>query len=188
MRAVQRLAVVAISQIVLAGALASASVADAQTTLRDQRGMPFDLAMLRGTPTVLTFIATHCRDACPLINAQFEDVQRQLRSAHLPLRLLSLTLDPQNDHLADMQRVARTFEADPKYWVLATGTRPTIDRIMRRFGVVAQKDARGYADTHTTFIYVLDKRGRLVKTMLAGSRLSADLFTELEHDWRNLNS
>ena len=165
-----------------------ASTAGASGSLVDQRGMPFNLHMLDGTPVALTFIATHCRDACPLVNAQFEQLQRQLKATRAPIRLVTLTLDPQHDHLGEMQRIARTFEADPRYWTLATGSRPAIERIMHRFGVVAQTDARGYADIHTTFIYVLDKRGKLVKAMLAGSSLSADLFTELQHDWRKLNS
>ncbi|MBV9148950.1 MAG: SCO family protein [Candidatus Eremiobacteraeota bacterium] len=182
-----RFAIVAASNVLAVVMLAFACAASPSALLQDQRGMPFDLQMLRGSPVVLTFIATHCRDACPLVNAQFEQLQRELQRTHVPIRLLTLTLDPQHDHLSDIQRIARTFEADPKHWILATGARPAIGGIMRRFGVVTQTDERGYADVHTTFIYLLDRRGRLVKTMLAGSNLSADLFTELQHDWRKLN-
>ena len=186
MRAMHRFATFVTSSTIAVALLAS--TAGASLSLTDQRGMPFDLQMLKGRPVALTFIATHCRDACPLVNAQFEQLQRQLKTMHAPIRLLTLTLDPQHDHLSDMQRIARTFEADPQYWILGTGSRPAINGIMQRFGVVTQTDSRGYADIHTTFIYLLDRRGKLVKTMLAGSNLSADMFTELQHDWRILNS
>ena len=187
MRAMHRFAILAASNVLAVVTLTIACAASASTSLQDQRGMPFDLQMLRGTPVVVTFIATHCRDACPLVNAQFEQLQRQLQRTHVPIRLVTLTLDPLHDHLSDMQRVARTFEADPRYWLLATGPRPAIGSILRHFGVVTQTDSRGYADIHTTFIYLLDRRGRLIKTMLASSNLSADLFTELQNDWRKLN-
>ncbi|MBV8727652.1 MAG: SCO family protein, partial [Candidatus Eremiobacteraeota bacterium] len=89
-----RFAIAVASNVLAVVTLTIACAASASTSLQDQRGVPFDLQMLRGTPVVVTFIATHCRDACPLVNAQFEQLQRQLQRTHVPIRLVTLTLDP----------------------------------------------------------------------------------------------
>jgi cytochrome oxidase Cu insertion factor (SCO1/SenC/PrrC family) len=52
---------------------------------------------------------------------------------------------------------------------------------MQAFGVVSVEGRDGYRDEHSTFVYVLDARSRLVKTMLASSGLSDDILDAL-HD------
>lgn len=170
-------------------ALASlASLAQAGTpVLRDQTGHAFTLSALRGTPLVLTFISAHCLDECPLINAQFTAAQRGMRASHLHVRLVTLTLDPEHDSLRDMQRIAHTFDADPRYWTVGAGSIPNIHALMRSFHVTAERGNRQYDDIHTTFVYLIDKRGNLVKTMLASTNFPADLFAELQRNWNQLN-
>jgi cytochrome oxidase Cu insertion factor (SCO1/SenC/PrrC family) len=46
---------------------------------------------------------------------------------------------------------------------------------MSAFGVVAQRGREGYADVHTTFVYYIDSRGNLRKTMLASTALTQQL-------------
>jgi cytochrome oxidase Cu insertion factor (SCO1/SenC/PrrC family) len=43
------------------------------TALVDQRNAPFSLHELRGAPVLVTFVATRCRDVCPIANALFEN-------------------------------------------------------------------------------------------------------------------
>ncbi len=157
-----------------------------QPRLQDQTGRQFTMNALRGEPVVLTFIATHCTDACPLINAQFAQVSHDLAVDHVRVHLLSITLDPENDPPARMRAVARLFGANPQYWQLATGLPSDVHRIMSRYNVLAQRDRRGYADVHTTYIYLIDRHGKLAKTILASTNFSADLFHELSVDWNGL--
>jgi protein SCO1 len=150
-----------------------------QTRLIDQSGHAFTLASLRGEPLVVTFVSAHCTDACPLIDAQFADAARRLAQAHLTARLLTITLDPEHDSLATMRMLARRFEADPRYWLVAGGAPADVHRIMRAFGVVAIQGKRGYRDEHTTFVYVFDRSGEFVKTMLASTDLSDAIVDEV---------
>lgn len=140
-----------------------------------------------GTPVVLTFVSAHCVDACPIINAQFAQMQEHLRRTHVPIRLLTLSLDPQYDRVKDMRQIARTFAADPHYWIIGTGSPELLRGLMHRFGVSSSRGNREYDDIHTTFVYLLDKRGRFVKTILASNNLSSDLFAELQRDWNRLD-
>ena len=84
-----------------------------QPRLVDQQGHTFTLASLRGKPLVLTFIAAHCTDACPLINAQFADAAQRIAEAHLDARLLTVTLDPEHDSPRTMRELAQPFRGRP---------------------------------------------------------------------------
>ncbi len=163
----------------VAAALLALLAAAPQPRLIDQSGRPFTLASLRGEPLVVTFVSAHCTDACPLIDAQFADAARRIAQAHVTARLLTITLDPEHDSLATMRQLARRFQADPRYWLVAGGAPSDVHRIMRAFGVVSILGERGHRDEHTTFVYVFDKSGDLVKTMLASTDLSDAIVDEV---------
>lgn len=148
------------------------AVAERQPNLIDQQGRHFTLAALRGKPLAVTFVSAHCTDACPLINAQFADAARRIEASHLGARLLTMTLDPQNDLPRTMRELARRFQANPRYWLLASGNISDVQTMMREFGVVSVKGRDGYREEHTTFVYLLNSDGRLAQTLLASSSMS----------------
>lgn len=162
--------------------------ATAHGAFRDQQGADFSFAGLRGAPVIVTFVATHCEDACPLINAQFAAMQRQLARSGLRVHLVTLSLDPAHDSPRDMRALSRTFAADARYWSVVWGPQQQTRALLTRFGVVSHEGQRGYNDLHTTYVYVLDRRGRLEKTLLAGSNLTADLYAELQRSWNRLTT
>ena len=143
-----------------------------QPRLIDQQRRAFTLSSLRGRPLAVTFIAAHCTDACPLINAQFSTAAREVAREHLRARLLTITLDPEHDSPATMRELAKRFDADPRYWLLAGGSTPDVHRIMQTFGVISVEGKRGYHDEHTTFVYLFNSDGKLVQTMLASTALT----------------
>jgi protein SCO1 len=149
--------------------IAAVALAASLTQLEDQRGRHFTLASLRGEPAIVTFVAAHCTDACPLIDAQFSRTAREVAREKLPVRLVTITLDPEHDPPAVMRHLAATFGADPHYWLVASGTPADVHRVMHAFGVVAQRGKNGYADVHTTFIYLLNSRGELSGVLLASA-------------------
>jgi protein SCO1/2 len=152
---------------------------DTQPHLIDQTGRHFTVASLRGAPVVVTFVAAHCTDACPLINAQFAQAAVRLERDRVHVRLLTITLDPEHDPPAVMRDVAARFHANPNTWLVAGGTLGDVHRVMRSFGVVAQQGRRGYADVHSTFVYFLDGRGKLRDTMLASNALAGQILSEV---------
>jgi protein SCO1 len=171
------------SAFAILAAIALAHPAQASQTARmpqliDQNGHAFTFQNLRGTPLVVTFIAAHCTDACPLINAQFAQAAQRFSQSHVRAKLLTITLDPEHDSLHDMRDIARRFHADPRVWIVAGGKRDDVHSIMRAFGVVAERGRKGYADVHTTFVYYIDPRGNLRKTILASTALT-DQIVEL---------
>ena len=155
------------------------AVAHHEPRLIDQLGRQFTMTSLVGAPFAVTFVATRCTDACPLINAQFAAAVQRLQRAKMRAHLITITLDPRHDTPAVMSQLARRFEADPRYWLLASGKTPEVREILNVFGVVARQGRRGYPDVHTTFVYLFDARGNLVQTMLASSALDEQLFDAL---------
>jgi protein SCO1/2 len=154
--------------------------------LVDQTGRAFTFATLAGTPLIVTFVAAHCTDACPLVNAQFAQAAQRFAGEHRHIRLLTITLDPENDPPRVMRALAQTFEADPRVWLVAGGSLRDVHRVMQAFGVVAHRGHKGYADVHTTFVYFIDTRGSLRKTILASTDLGAQLVAEVHSNWRAL--
>jgi len=171
--------------IIAAPALPVAAAAQAPQ-LVDQAGHVFSFKSLAGTPLIVTFVAAHCTDACPLVNAQFAQAARQLASERRKIRLLTITLDPEHDPPQTMRLLAQTFGADPRIWIVASGSIPNVHRVMRMFGVVARRGRKGYADVHTTFVYFIDAHGTLRKTILASTDLSTQLIAEVHTQWRAL--
>ncbi len=143
-----------------------------QPRLIDQRGRAFTLGSLRGEPVVVTFVSAHCTDACPLIDAQFSDAARRIQARHVKAKLVTITLDPQNDSPRTMRALATRFEANPQYWLLAGGSVRDVESVMRQFGVVSKKGRDGYREEHTTFVYFFNPDTTLAQTMLASSNLS----------------
>jgi len=151
---------------------AKAAPAVPQPRLVDQQRREFTLLSLRGRPLAVTFVAAHCTDACPLINAQFSAAAKEIAREHLRARLLTITLDPEHDSPATMRELAKRFDADSRYWLLAGGSTPDVHSIMRTFGVISVEGQHGYHDRHTTFVYLFDSKGKPVQTMLASTALT----------------
>jgi protein SCO1/2 len=172
--AVPALAFIAAAALQFAPAIAVPAVPH----LIDQTGHTFTLESLRGRPLVVTFISAHCTDACPLINAQFSDAATQIARRHLSTRLLTITLDPAHDPPSLMRTLATRFDANPHYWLLASGPPKDVDAILNDYGVIARPGKSGYREAHTTFVYVFEADGKLEKTLLASTNLADDIVAE----------
>jgi protein SCO1/2 len=167
-------------------ALATPALAAHPPQLVDQRGRAFTFADLRGTPVVVTFVAAHCTDACPLVNAEFAQTAQSFAQRRMRVRLLTITLDPRHDTAAVMRSLAKRFNADPRTWIVASGNASDVYRVMAAFGVTAQQGRKGYAEFHTTFVYLLDSRGTLRTTILASTSLSKQIVDDVRSRWNEL--
>ncbi len=153
--------------------------------LIDQRGHRFTLSSLRGEPLIVTFVSAHCTDACPLINAQFERAAQRIEHDRLAARLLTITLDPEHDSPQTMRELAQRFNADPRHWLVAGGSRSDVRAVMRAFGVISVQGRDGYRDEHTTFVYAIDPNGELAQTLLANTATQDDILDGLHAGrWR----
>lgn len=143
-------------------------------TFVDQGGRSFRLSSLRGSAVLVTFIYTRCPlpEFCPRMDAYFGVVQKAIKDGKLrgPVRLLSISFDPDFDTPAELAAHASRVGADPALWTFATSPRARVEAWGARLGLSVIRDAKDPSDiTHNMRTAVIDRRGRLV-SVLDGNR------------------
>jgi len=83
-------------------------------------------------PVVLDFIYGTCTTICPVLSAGFVNLQRKLAREGRSARLISVTIDPENDTPQVMKEYLERYRAMAG-WDFLTGSRADIDRTMTAF-------------------------------------------------------
>ena len=71
-------------------------------------------------PVMLNFIFTTCTTICPVLSATFSQVQRELGPEAKNVRMISVTIDPEQDTPAQLKKYAARFKAKAG-WQFLTG-------------------------------------------------------------------
>jgi protein SCO1/2 len=153
------------------------ALSPASILMVDQRGAIFSLNSLEAPYLAVTFVAARCLDTCPISNAMFAKVQKQVLHDRLPIALVTVTLDPEHDTPSVMRRLAQTFQSNEKVWRFASGEPNHVESLMRAFGITVQRDKDGVPEGHDTFIYILDSQRKLAKTLVLSDSLPADIIS-----------
>lgn len=128
--------------------------------LTTHTGAPITRASLRGRPVVLDFIFTTCTGPCPVVSGSMRELAASLRDT--PVRLLSISVDPEYDTPEVLAAYAQRFEADAERWWFATGAEEEVERVLRSLWLARAKDPAaplGMQVTHSTRLVVLDGAG-----------------------------
>lgn len=134
-------------------------------SLLDQNGHKVDQTMFLGHPSALFFGYTHCPDVCPTTMAEMAAWFEELGDEGKDLRAYFVTVDPQRDTPAII--------GDYVSWVSdrisgVTGDPAEIDKIVRAWGVYAQKVPLGgedYSMDHTASVFLLNAKGEFEGTI-----------------------
>jgi protein SCO1/2 len=119
--------------------------------LDDERGKPVRLRAMRGTPVVVTFLYTTCRDTCPLTTDQIRGALDEL--GH-DVPVIAVSVDPANDTAARAKHFTFVHRMTGRMrWVLGDAAR--LQRIWRAYGVQPQ----GNGVEHSASTVVLDATG-----------------------------
>ena len=133
-----------------ASALASISPAErdakareyfTDTVLKTQTNRPvkFYSDTLKGRVVVLSFMYTHCGDACPLITVKLLQAKNDLGDALAKeVRFISISVDPERDTPEEMAKYARKFHPDHPDWVYLTGAKAGIEIVLKKLGVYTE--------------------------------------------------
>lgn len=101
-----------------------------------------------GKPVILNFIFTSCTAICPVMSATMSEVQSALGADRRPVRIVSISIDPEHDTPARLRDYAERHRAGPD-WHLLTGDKQAILQVARAF------DAwRGDKMNHTPSTYL----------------------------------
>ncbi|MCL4264304.1 MAG: SCO family protein [Anaerolineae bacterium] len=93
--------------------------------LTDQTGAQLSNEDLRGSITLYNFTYTGCQGDCPQtsnIMAQMQARLDELNTGDIPVRLVTISLDPENDTPEQLAVYAALVGADPAVWQFVTGS------------------------------------------------------------------
>lgn len=129
-------------------------------TLVDQHGRNVSLASLKGKPVLFDFIYTNCPGPCLMLTAQMKQIANRLGPRlGTDARIVSITVDPEHDHPAQLLAYANKQGADVSGWLFLTGTPKQIDDVMARFNVIRKREPDGTVD-HVLEFFLVDASGR----------------------------
>jgi protein SCO1/2 len=133
--------------------------------LVDERGAPYTTESMLGHVTVVDFVFTRCTASCPRLTARMGELQASLARRKSDVRLVSFSVDPENDTSPVLADYAAKAHADPARWRFVTGGVDDVTRtVVLGFKVSAAKIAQGANDydvTHGNWFILVDRAGRV---------------------------
>ena len=136
--------------------------------LIDQAGRAVSSTDLDGGVTVLDFIFTRCQNVCPRLTSQMAVLDDRLPPEvdGVPIRLVSITVDPDHDSPDILSAYAAEHGAQLDRWSFLTGSPTQVRATIEGFQQAAEPqdlDGDGKPDdfTHSLRFLVLDTHGRI---------------------------
>lgn len=131
-------------------------------TLPSTRGEPTSLSDFNGKAVLLNFGYTSCPDICPMVLNRMAAVMNELDDERSKVQPVFITFDSVRDTAERLQQYLKYFGED---FVGFTGSDDQLTAVAKQYGVIAipQKSdsAAGILYTHSDYIYLLDKQGRV---------------------------
>ena len=106
---------------------------DVRLVDQDGRATTLRAALDSDAPVMLNFIFTTCTTVCPIMSTGFEQLLRTLGPASARVRLVSISIDPDNDTVEALRRYAERYGAG-RSWRLLTGRPEASVAAQRAFG------------------------------------------------------
>jgi len=131
--------------------------------LVDQHGKMVSLAALKGKPVLIDFIYANCASACPVLTSRFAQIAGRLGSdLGTKVTMVSITIDPEHDHPAQLLEYAKTHGADRDGWLLLTATPAIIDTVLRIYRLKREREPDGTI-AHVTTSFLVGADGRQMR-------------------------
>lgn len=132
----------------------------------NQEGERITQAEVAGKVYVAEYFFTTCGTICPKMNDQMRRIQFEFADND-DVRLMSFTVDPEVDTVAQMKRYADDHGAKKGQWHFLTGEKEDLYHLARRsFFVLKPAEAQNLGDVGSDFIHtnnfvLVDRVGRI---------------------------
>jgi cytochrome oxidase Cu insertion factor (SCO1/SenC/PrrC family) len=172
----------------LAGAVVTPPIQAADFRLKDQHGAAVSMAALHGKVVALTFLYTHCPDACPLIADMMHKAYQRLGDTAKRVAFVAISVDPGGDTLGAVRTFLATHHVDNELAYL-TGSFADLKAVWGGYYIgtdakdfnpkAASKGAQSPALVgHSALVYVIDPRGE-IRVILPSNFDPNDLVTDV---------
>ncbi len=130
--------------------------------LIDQDGRVADSGrLLRGQPTLLTFLYTDCPDACPAVVSRVKQALERMGSSS-DARVVVVTVNPGRDTPERLRGQMTAWKVQAPRWSLLTEQPAAIGAVLRDYRVAAGgEDPVTRTLSHDTVGFLVDRSGRV---------------------------
>ncbi|MFM9026908.1 MAG: SCO family protein [Bacteroidota bacterium] len=129
--------------------------------LTDQLGRPVSQKDLDGRIYVANFFFASCQSVCPPMNENMRRIQEKFKGID-DIRLVSYTVDPDNDTVQALAAYAKKLKADNDQWLFLTGPKDSIYDLARTgYLLPAAQRIQENDFFHSQDILLIDKEKRI---------------------------
>lgn len=134
-------------------------------TMVERSGRKVSRDDLLGKPWAACFIFTRCAGTCPAITTAMAKLQSEVKE--FDVRLVSFTVDPENDTPERLRSFADAYGADAERWLFLSGEKnATYQLIKDSFQLPVQETVGkdrvpGYEVLHSNKVALVDAEGRV---------------------------
>lgn len=119
----------------------------------NQDGEEISLTNIKGSIFVAEYFFTTCGTICPTMNKQMQRVQKAYLNNE-QVKILSFTVDPEVDTVAQMKNYADGHGAKKGKWHFLTGDKDKLYQLARKsFFVLKPAEAENQGDANSDFIH-----------------------------------
>jgi protein SCO1/2 len=112
--------------------VANYAVPDVKLTDSNGKKVALREVLAGGAPVMLNFIYTSCTAICPVMSTTFSQVQARLGADRDKLRMVSISIDPEQDTPDKLKSYAKKYGAGPQ-WQMLTGSAADSLAVQRAF-------------------------------------------------------
>jgi protein SCO1/2 len=151
-----------------------------QLSLINQESAPVDLEALQGRVVLVTAVYASCGHTCPLILTQTKAALAELAPGELQdLSVIAVTLDPENDSVEVLARLADRYGLQAPLYNLVTGPSHEVERVLDDMQVARSRDSETGVIDHANVFLLIDRKGTIAYRLSLGERQKAWLTAAL---------
>lgn len=136
--------------------------------MTDQHGAPLSTTQLQGKPFIADFFFLSCPTSCPKLTARMKVLHDRIAQKQLAVRLVSITVDPENDTPDALAKKTQELHSDDRIWTFLTGKSDDLERVVVQ-GFKMQYENRRKIDPeasvftimHGDWFVLVDAQGRI---------------------------
>ncbi|MEC1440343.1 SCO family protein [Bacillus sonorensis] len=134
-------------------------------SFQNQDNKTVSLDSLKGKVWVADFIFTNCNTICPPMTSHMSELQKQMDEENLQARIVSFSVDPENDTPEKLKKFAANYPLSFENWDFLTGySQAEIERFaLKSFKAIVKKPENEDQVIHQSSFYLVDQEGKVVK-------------------------
>lgn len=153
------------------GSLASPAAPEPPLSLRNYKGERVNIGQYKGKAVLITFIYTHCPDACPLIAANLGVALNLMGSRKASkVQIVAVSVDPRGDTPKSIAKFLKAHGVMGRMQYLV-GTKHELAGAWKAWGVGSERDASNpELINHSGLVYGVSAKGNVTTLYAANFR------------------